>query len=97
MMMRKLSLNALHAKLKILKDIKILLPENGVLIITDIVAKNTLQKKFWNFIEKVLGAGYVEHYTKDDVSELAKEAGFNFSIKHVDDMPKRYNLCVLKK
>lgn len=69
-----------------------------MLIIADIVARSDFQKKFWNIAEKVTSVrGYVEHYTENDIKELADKVSFTFSVEQTPNMSKRYKILTFFK
>jgi ubiquinone/menaquinone biosynthesis C-methylase UbiE len=83
-------------KLETLGNIKKILRKNGVLIIADVVATSSNQKKLWNILERLIGVrGPIEHYTDIDLKENAEKLKLTFSIQHISGMPKRYSVCKL--
>ena len=85
-------------KLETLQSVKKLLRMNGVLIIADIVARSDFQKKFWNIAEKVISVrGYVEHYTENDIKDLAEKAELTFSVEQIPGMNRRYKMLTFLK
>jgi len=68
-------------KKETLIEIKRILKPNGVLMIFDVVARYNLQKKLWNWLEKMTGIrGYVDHYLELDLKRLSEQSGFaNFT------------------
>ena len=91
-----LTFHHIREKTGVLQNARKLLRPGGTLIIGDIIAKSDLQKKFWNFLERIESVrGYVGHYTSSDLRELAERVGFNFSIENVLGMARRYKICRL--
>lgn len=85
-------------KLETLRHIQKWLSNDGVIVIADVVARSDSQKKFWNLLERITGVrGHIEHYTEDDLRELAQSAGLTFHSSNVVGMAKRYRMCELRK
>jgi len=79
-----------------LREMKRILRPDGILIIPDPVAKSDFQKRFWNFLERIIRVkGYVDHYTESDLRDLSDKVGFSFSCSFIPNMSKRYKICIM--
>lgn len=86
-------------KRQALLEIKRILKPNGKLFVVDVMAQSTVQKKIWNFFEKIIGVrGYVEHYTPSDLWALNNNTIFpEIIFDDIPEMSKRYKIAIFYK